>query len=238
MGSVGDHDNQNGKDDHYAEQTFYVHKNVLCKSSRFFQAATKPRWTKSNAKPINLSDEDPKLFTSYVQWLYSQKIAIEIENLSTQEGVLKDTNADKCDVVSSDRLIQSYVLGEKLMDTTYQNVIIKSILYCVHAMNFYPNDTEMHIAYKGTLKSSPLRKLLIDYWVWGASESWISEDTMEDLGKEAVHDLLVALVERRPTPHRAKGVEKEPPWITDPTAYEVKDGEAKVNSNDESAAPG
>jgi len=58
------------------EDMFHVHKNVLCKTSAFFQAATKQVWRGRPRKPIDLTTENGEDFKCYVQWLYSGRIAI------------------------------------------------------------------------------------------------------------------------------------------------------------------
>jgi len=49
------------------QQTFHVHKTVLCKTSGFSKAALKPEWQGSEPRPVDLTDEDPATFKMYLQ---------------------------------------------------------------------------------------------------------------------------------------------------------------------------
>ncbi|CAG5144452.1 uncharacterized protein ALTATR162_LOCUS1549 [Alternaria atra] len=46
------------------DQVFYVHKSLIGNSSEFFKNATKPEW-RTDSRPIDLSDEEPRIFERY-----------------------------------------------------------------------------------------------------------------------------------------------------------------------------
>jgi hypothetical protein len=195
---------------------FYVHKSVLCKTSSFFQNVTKPEWTASTPRPIDLSDEDAKIFQFYVQWLYSGTVAIQtrfINNNSDAEGGL-------CEIVDKRSLIESYLLGEKLMDTTFQNAVMQGLIQCVTREESYPLNSVIKRAYKRTTPQSPLRRLLVDFWVWNGNSTWMSSDMDKELGTEFMNDLIWALLEKRPDPD-SPGKELDAPWLMNPKAYAV-----------------
>jgi hypothetical protein len=196
---------------------FYVHKSVLCKTSSFFQKATKSEWTASTPRPIDLSDEDPKIFQFYVQWLYSGTVAIQTRfiNNSDAEGGL-------CGIVDKCSLIESYLLGEKLMDTAFQNAVMQGLIQCVKREESYPINSVIKRVYERTTTKSPLRRLLVDFWLWNGSSTWMCSYMNRELGTEFMNDLICALLEKRPDPD-SPGKELGAPWLMNPEAYAVKD---------------
>ena len=56
---------------------YTVYTAVIRKSSKFFDSATKPEWTKSRPDSgiIDLTDEDPATFELYLHWLYFKTFA-------------------------------------------------------------------------------------------------------------------------------------------------------------------
>jgi hypothetical protein len=195
------------------QRIFHVHESVLCKTSAFFQNATKPEWTAPTPRPIDLSDEYPDIFHLYVQWLYSGKIAV-----TTRTSHLS---------VNYCYLIQSYVLGEKLMDATFQNAVLQCLIQCVNEEGSYPLGRTVKLAYERTTKHSPLRRLLVDFWVWERGRTWGSSNMKRCEGVEFMNDLIMALLEKRPCPHSPRA-EVEPPWRTNPGDYRVRDKDEVV----------
>jgi hypothetical protein len=109
---------------------------------------------------IDLSDEHPEAFQAYVQWLYSNKVALKV----VPED-LDDNDNPQYDDTRMHSLIVSYVLGEKLIDTAYQNAIIAVLIRYAHEVGRYPCDNSIKLAYERTTKDSPLRRLLLDFYV-------------------------------------------------------------------------
>ncbi|KAG9185359.1 hypothetical protein G6011_07903 [Alternaria panax] len=58
-----------------------VHRDILCKSPKFFQNAVKPEWTNMQAAlyTIDLPEHSIATVSDYVQWLYYDKISINLE---------------------------------------------------------------------------------------------------------------------------------------------------------------
>jgi hypothetical protein len=76
----------------------------------------------------------------YLQWLYSQKVAIKYHT-STQ------TNGNVSEEVDPGMLINTYVLGEKLMDVVYQNVVMEALIQCINNGTPYPSDDDIRFTY-------------------------------------------------------------------------------------------
>ncbi|KAI4922002.1 hypothetical protein J4E90_000430 [Alternaria incomplexa] len=152
------------------EDMFHVHKNVLCKTSAFFQAATKQVWRGRPRKPIDLTTENGEDFK-----------------------------------------------------------------YCITTgLRFDRGTYAIQKAYKGTMAGDPMRKLLLDFWIWTADETWDVSDIIEDAGKEFTQELLAALLAKRTHPGWFGKNRHMRPW-TDPQtqgAYYIKipDGKKSVTA--------
>jgi hypothetical protein len=53
-----------------------IHESVVCKTSTFFDNAMKPEWASARPDPrrVDLSDEEPDIFSIYIHWLYFKTI--------------------------------------------------------------------------------------------------------------------------------------------------------------------
>ncbi|KAF2849341.1 hypothetical protein T440DRAFT_399272 [Plenodomus tracheiphilus IPT5] len=176
----------------YPQKIFYIHKDVLCKTSGFFHAAMKQEWSAQRTQPIDLTDVNPDLFELYVQWLYSKKVSIQ--------AILNEENEAPVSV-----LVKSYILGARLADSKYQKATMKTLFLYAHKTETYPDEQTMRLAYRYTLSFDPLRKLLIDFWVCKASVTWSDGSLVERLGIEIANELIKALIERRPAPSLVEG---------------------------------
>jgi len=211
------------------EWMFHVHKNVLCATSAFFQAATKQVWRGQPRKPIDLTTENGADFECYVQWLYSGRIVISY-NPDPQQNDLDGSYHPL------DDLMDQYLFGGRIMDPTYQNAVMKVFIDCIiMGLRFEDgNAYAIQKAYKGTMADDPMRKLLLDWWVWTADETWDVSDIIEDTGKEFTQELLAALLAKRTHPGWFGKNRHMRPW-TDPQAqgaYYIKiaDGKKSVTA--------
>lgn len=66
-------------------QRFTVYTNVLTTRSDFLKAARKPEWVADHTKPTDLGDEDPEVFSRYLNCVY-----FGVEALGLHDGAPKD----------------------------------------------------------------------------------------------------------------------------------------------------
>ena len=106
------------------------------------------------------------------------------------------------------------------------------MIECVEQEDGYPGDQTIKTAYKRTTKHSPLRKLLVDFWVWYDNSEWAADDMNTSLGTEFTNDLLKAMLELRPGPSD-DAEQVQPPWLNHPETYSINDNKkmAKDTSN-------
>lgn len=224
----GGHTNEHTKDGDDNEQnstkhkwdtdrkTFFVHKSVLCKSSRFFQTATKPEWSPQEHRPIDLTDEIPEIFQLYLQWLYTDKLSVKFRPVKKTNEEGEEWDAEQ---ISLSHLIGGYLLGEKLMDGQYQTAIIRTLIGWVMNEDTYPANFLVQWAYQGTTEGSPLRRLLVDFWTWEAHAAWVTDKLVEDTCVEFAQDVILALVKDRPQPTGDDSGKDMRPWIAAPDDY-------------------
>jgi hypothetical protein len=187
------------------DSVIYVHKDLISATSEFFKNATKPEWA-TEGKPIDLSDEQPVIFKKYCQWLYTKTVPP------------RETTIDNNTFMY---LAHMYVLGEKIIDHTFQNAIINAMI-ANHASAKpskkvpglkVPGWNTIDIIYKGTTERAPARRLLVDIWVFNMLPTWETLDTLKEVKyKPFADDLLRALIEKRGIPDRAMAR----PWILEP----------------------
>lgn len=122
-----------------------------------------------------------------------------------------------------------------MMDPTYQNAVVKVFTDCITVGLCFEHITyQIYRAYKGTMAGDPMRKLLLDFWIWIADESWDASDIIDNAGKDCTQELLAALLAKRTHPGWSGKNRHIRSW-TDPHtqgAYYVKipDGKKSVTA--------
>jgi hypothetical protein len=191
------------------QETFHVHQDALCDRSPFFLNTMKPEWASHRADPrtITLSDDDPAAFSLYVTWLYSGKLPILPE--PEEHELPKEYST----------LAYAYVLGERLMDNGFKNVIADAyVLYArgaPPAKRAYPRNEEIRIIYEGTAEDAPIRKLLVDIWCRRGKYEWIAQDP--DLPPDFLREVVKGLLQVRSSVESLSR-----PWKTGHEQYHAK----------------
>jgi hypothetical protein len=182
-----------------------VHTTVLTRSSQLLKNVMKPEWRTDATKPIDMSGMEPTIFEAYCGWLYTGKI---VHHEKGKRHVF---------------LSELYILGERLMDTAFQDVIIAAIIRFSIGSNIFPGNSAIQTIYTGTPASSPARRLLVDFWAFNAVPTY---DGLENLTKETcldfVNDLVRELIVKRDRP--VDFVQR--PWLATPESYRM-DSETK-----------
>lgn len=87
------------------------------------------------------------------------------------------------------------------MDVTCQVAVLNSLIEDIKTFRAYPLDTFTRTIYAGTTKTSPARRLLVDFWaLQGCSEWLVSDDLASTTCSDFVNDLVVALLRERKKP--------------------------------------
>lgn len=168
--------------------TLYVHENVICASSDFFKAAMSSDWKESRERSIELRDDEPDAFQIYQHWLYCGTIP-------TRNG-----DADMKSNIEYLELAKAYVLGDKLRDGNFKDVIIDAALHKSSSVisdgaYLFPGEDVVRCIYDNTPKSCEARHFLVDFYVEHGNGLWLNEPG--DFPKDFLADLAVALFERK-----------------------------------------
>ncbi|KAG9562319.1 hypothetical protein KCU71_g7677, partial [Aureobasidium melanogenum] len=196
-----------------AENTtaFAIHKNILEYCSLFFKSMWRSEWGPSSmyqfrpqedsiwsetvsdkgqisgtrtGSVIEISlDADVAAFRLYTEWVYSGQ---------TQKAALR-MSAEDADFSS---IGQAYILGEKLQDQKFKNAIVNLLLQTI------PTHGKMDLTlptlvFNQTSTSAPLRKLLVNLYVWYGHKDWLKPDgCKETISVTFLSDLSTAFFDR------------------------------------------
>ena len=165
------------------KKDFPVAKGPICRRSKFIRSAVSPAWTarlgtSSKAKDVDLSDDDPVAFEAYLACVMGNTVAVK--NLDVQHPTRVQTD----DVFM--RLFNLYVLADKLEDPETMNLVISRIArYCLTARRV-PNCEAVTYVYDNSVKSSPLRLLIVDVYCLGDDRDGTREDYLDGMPNEFV----------------------------------------------------
>ncbi|KAH0366959.1 hypothetical protein KCU65_g5002, partial [Aureobasidium melanogenum] len=190
---------------------FAIHKNVLEHCSSFFRSLWRHGRDTNTTHEISTEEEstdsdtvsegeqirDTKMeplieleldvnvaaFRLYAEWVYSGHI---------QQGSLK-VNAEDVDFSS---IGQAYILGEKLQDEDFKNAIVDLLVQTIVTQGKM-DLTLSTLVFEGTSASAPLRKLLVDLYVWYGQKDWLKPDgSKEAISASFLSELSSAFFDR------------------------------------------
>ena len=97
-------------------------------------------------------------------------------------------------------LARLYTVGERLMDSEFQNRIIDAIIATsrdlVDAWRYNPIGEAVNVMYEGTTEGCTGRRLMVDIWCDREKAHWVEEGKVK-LNGEFVRDTMVALLDGR-----------------------------------------
>lgn len=157
---------------------FNVHKDVLCEQSSLFRAATKPEWSGEGRRVVKLPDEKPKMFSTYLQWIYTGQVVDHGEPESEEE------------VLSC--LLPLYILADKLGTPKLKNDCIDLIRELLVRKNAIFGSADTEIAFDNTPTTSSLRKLVVDTWVYTRPRDDLLETAYLE---ECPHEFVCAVMQ-------------------------------------------
>lgn len=173
------------------KKDYPVAKGPLCRRSKFVRSATSDTWTirlgkASKAKEVDLEDDDPEAFETYLQCVMGNSV------------VVKDLDVTHPTRIQSDdgfmRLISAYILADKLGDPESMNLVIDRLAQYSLAVRRIPNIDAVTCAYESTVKGSPLRLILVDLYHVGFDRERTRERDIEGMPNE----FLVQYTHARP----------------------------------------
>jgi hypothetical protein len=175
-----------------------AHQGVLCQSSDYFKNAMKPEWVQGRKDPhtIDLSEDSPEDVILYVKWLYTGKIDVQITKGKYSEERVKE--AESLYAV----LVEAYIFGEKVLDTTFNKVILGKLIEVQTEYRRTPGPDVFCTLYSGTPAGCLAQRLLTQFVAHCCHFHGQSEwDTyFEGYPRELLVDVIKAMVQLRFTP--------------------------------------
>ena len=165
-------------------QWFYVHSAALVKSSQLFQAALKTGWKEGQDREVTSEEERPDLFEFYAHWVYLRAVGREC----------------------LEYLAELYVLGEKLIDHTYQDDIANAMIAPFRREGVlggrlkFPDAEDISTIYQNTPPTSPARRIVVDIYHYYGTAQWMVESDDENsvpFDREFLVDLSKALLGKK-----------------------------------------
>ncbi|KAK5679873.1 hypothetical protein LTS10_007821 [Elasticomyces elasticus] len=71
-----------------ANTEFIVHKDFITLRSTFFKAAAKNQWNTGTTKDIKLPEDDPAVFSGYLQCLYTSEFMVDNDALDNYDDIM------------------------------------------------------------------------------------------------------------------------------------------------------
>ncbi|KAF1970435.1 hypothetical protein BU23DRAFT_473976, partial [Bimuria novae-zelandiae CBS 107.79] len=137
---------------------FWVHEQLLCRRSKFFETALNGRWSESDDKIVKLPEDDASILRLCLTLLYTGKTQLLTE---ITVGVATAAICALCLV---------YIQAEKLQDVRSRNQLIDEIHQITTDRGKF-GDIELALPhfvaffYKDLPESCPLRTLLVRLWI-------------------------------------------------------------------------
>jgi len=91
----------------------------------------------------------------------------------------------------------AYSFGEHIIDLSYKQSILSTLASVQISAPDYPCPEALVIVYDGTPERSPARRMLVDMYAYGAVDSKCWAGAFEALPREALVDVLGAMVRVR-----------------------------------------
>ncbi|KAF2768003.1 hypothetical protein EJ03DRAFT_253755, partial [Teratosphaeria nubilosa] len=140
-----------------------VHEQLLIAHSAFFEAALHRDWKEGQQRVISLPLDEPEAFHIYVRYMYTGSLHLD------------DIQANELNMM----LCQLYCLGERLLDSTFQDTVLDALVTASRVRDPATGrrsvplkSDKVNLIYDGTPLGSPMRKLLVDMAVCSGHSGW------------------------------------------------------------------
>ncbi|KAL1642391.1 hypothetical protein SLS58_005465 [Diplodia intermedia] len=173
--------------------TFNIHEGLLCHYSAFFRAALRGGFKEATSLEVSLQEDDPEIADQAFHWLYSGHI-------TNNWGIFTDMMYDIYDINNEFydgeifNLVHLWILGDKVQMPALQNAVMRVLVERVKMVEqnftFFSSAGLLKHVYANTLRSSPLRRLIIDMALLTGQEDAFSRlMDVEEFPVEIVRDL-------------------------------------------------
>ncbi|PYI31700.1 hypothetical protein BP00DRAFT_395914 [Aspergillus indologenus CBS 114.80] len=196
------------------QKAYTVHEELARASSPVIDKALTASWVEHCNRTIQFPEDEPATFEIYMHWLYFSTFAVVSYDGSSGYRPL----------------IKAYVLGDKLLDTKFQDAVVDAIVERRYSKDLgckytQPSNDTINWLYSHTTSSAPIRQLFVDM----LADLRRPPPAATVLGKETSQEFLLQLIaklyERRTTdktPLKASDYYRQPTDPSKPTQPEDK----------------
>lgn len=123
-------------------------KELLTHHSLFFASALNSSAAEANSETMNLPDDDPKAFSSFIRWLYTGTVEHDPDTLP---------------------LSQAWMLAKKLECPAFSDKALLELIEYHGKDRVYLKPSIIQFAYKNSPQGSKIRNWALDEFLWAAS---------------------------------------------------------------------
>ncbi|KAK5164056.1 uncharacterized protein LTR77_010147 [Saxophila tyrrhenica] len=170
------------------QETFLLHRDLLCSRSDLFRAAIIGDWKEAQEKVVRLPEVNNKLFRVYVGCLYTGTVDLECAGVEVVHTDVKDEannvfsveDQDGADDIPTKEAVEhramllynvatnAFALGERLQDRIFRNAVMSKTAGKTGSIlsntNCFPGvDATINMAGKVS-RGSPMLKFYVDAW--------------------------------------------------------------------------
>ncbi|KAF1920334.1 hypothetical protein BDU57DRAFT_544064 [Ampelomyces quisqualis] len=168
------------------------------------------QWREGEEGVVKLPFDEPEVFAAYAQLIYHGTVP-DYDGPHELVGDSCEGEERACDkeiIAASDKMYsilgRLYVLCEKIQDAVAKPILLVAFVDAAKVLrgngsNYYPDDPTVTAIYSGTSPSDPLRKYLVENYVYFGWSSWIPK-AYSDLPHEFLFDVLRAMYREREAP--------------------------------------
>ncbi|MDI1488145.1 MAG: hypothetical protein OHK93_007419 [Ramalina farinacea] len=169
----------------------YVHSPLLCEESGFFRAAINSGFKESSEQVIDLPGEKAEHLDNFIHWLYREKFPkLSAEIVNNTEYPKHDNDIIK----STDRLCYQFTFADKYDIPRLRKYVLLELIKLAHNCKA-PSASMIVRYYEATVKKSPLRRLLCDWYTLRVGQKFFESDEYQEgfsQSPEWAVDLLAA----------------------------------------------
>ncbi|KAJ5357609.1 hypothetical protein N7541_004767 [Penicillium brevicompactum] len=161
------------------KQAFSVHEKLICDSSPFFRAALGGPWEEASEHIVKLPEEEPKIFSIYLHWVYYGKLAVLVDRaqLPTITGLELQDRERRFSNEEYLQLLKACVFADKILDGKFHDTIIRAVVERIlnkdaSGYRRVPESTATVWLFNNAPISAPICQLVIDEYVREGRGCW------------------------------------------------------------------
>ncbi|KAH7080081.1 hypothetical protein BKA63DRAFT_600485 [Paraphoma chrysanthemicola] len=167
-----------------AKHIFQVFKGLLAHYSTYFRAALQDCWREGEENTVQLSDDNPEVFSAVFHWLFTQKFYY-------------DLSADGSIPLADQLICEIYVFGDSRGMPGLCNDAMDLLFQKCMQVYLFPRSC-IYYVWEHTLEDAALRKFLIDFAV--ENYAWPTTKLKNEYPAEFLLDVITASRERAGVP--------------------------------------